>query len=357
MNAWSNQFSLDLLAAIREVTEDPGVRAVLVTGAGRAFSSGADLKEAAEQAGDGTVDVYRILTERYHPLITGIRRMPKPVIAAVNGPAAGIGLSLALACDLVVAAESAYFSLAFVNIGLVPDGGSSLFVPSRVGFARAAELAMLGERLDARKALDWGLINQVWPDEEFASQAEKLLDRLASGATKSYAGTKRQLNQWLYQHMDAQLEFEAADPEGDGRLGRLRRGARGLRREAAAPVQRRLIPQAQRDLGHGSARAGLPGRGAADHRRAGRADRRRRARRRRRAGRVRRGHRALAGRARPPNPGGWLATTARRKAIDRLRRARAGQQKLALLAATATEHMPGTCRRRREIRPTTSCSA
>jgi 2-(1,2-epoxy-1,2-dihydrophenyl)acetyl-CoA isomerase len=209
MNAWSNQFSLDLLAAIREVTEDPGVRAVLITGAGRAFSSGADLKEAAEQAGDGTVDVYRILTERYHPLITGIRQMPKPVIAAVNGPAAGIGLSLALACDLVVAAESAYFSLAFVNIGLVPDGGSSLFVPSRVGFARAAELAMLGERLDARKALDWGLINQVWPDQEFGEQTSKLLDRLASGATKSYAGTKRQLNQWLYQHMDAQLEFEA----------------------------------------------------------------------------------------------------------------------------------------------------
>src|SRR6266567_859976 len=122
---------------------------------------------------------------------------------------AGIGLSLALACDLVVAAESAYFSLAFVNIGLVPDGGSSLFVPSRVGFARAAELAMLGERLDARKAVDWGLINQVWPDEEYPSRAEALLDRLAVGATKSYAGTKRQLNQWLYQHMDAQLEFEA----------------------------------------------------------------------------------------------------------------------------------------------------
>ena len=209
MNAWSNQFSLDLLAAIREVTEDPGVRAVLVTGAGRAFSSGADLKEAAQQADGGSVDVYRMLTERYHPLITGIRRMPKPVIAAVNGPAAGIGLSLALACDLVVAAESAYFSLAFVNIGLVPDGGSSLFVPSRVGFARAAELAMLGERLDARKALDWGLINQVWPDAEFGEQTSKLLDRLASGATRSYAGTKRQLNQWLYERMDAQLEFEA----------------------------------------------------------------------------------------------------------------------------------------------------
>jgi 2-(1,2-epoxy-1,2-dihydrophenyl)acetyl-CoA isomerase len=209
MNAWNYQFSQDLLAAITEVTGNPEIRAAVITGAGRAFSSGADLKEAAEEGGGGTMDVYKILTERYHPLITGIRRMPKPVIAAVNGPAAGIGLSLALACDLVVAASSAYFSLAFVNIGLVPDGGSSLFVPSRVGFARAAELAMLGERLDAAKALDWGLINKVWPDEEFAAQTDTLLDRLAAGATKSYAGTKRQLNQWLYQQMDDQLEFEA----------------------------------------------------------------------------------------------------------------------------------------------------
>ena len=209
MNAWNYQLSQDLLAAITEVTDNAEIRAAVITGAGRAFSSGADLKEAAEEGGDGTMDVYKILTERYHPLITGIRRMPKPVIAAVNGPAAGIGLSLALACDLVVAASSAYFSLAFVNIGLVPDGGSSLFVPSRVGFARAAELAMLGERLDAAKALDWGLINKVWPDEEFAAQTDTLLDRLASGATRSYAGTKRQLNQWLYQQMDDQLEFEA----------------------------------------------------------------------------------------------------------------------------------------------------
>ena len=209
MNAWSNQFSLDLLASIREVADDNGIRAVVVTGAGKAFSSGADLKEAAEQGERSTTDVYRVLTERYHPIITGIRRMPKPVVAAVNGPAVGIGLSLALACDLVVAAESAYFALAFVNIGLAPDGGSSLFVPSRVGFARAAELAMLGERLDARKALDWGLINRVWPDAEFASNVAALLAQLASGPTKSYWGTKRQLDRWIYEQMEDQLEFEA----------------------------------------------------------------------------------------------------------------------------------------------------
>jgi 2-(1,2-epoxy-1,2-dihydrophenyl)acetyl-CoA isomerase len=138
-----------------------------------------------------------------------IRQMQKPVVSAVNGAAAGIGLSLALICDLVVAAESAYFLLAFVNIGLVPDGGSSLLVPSRVGFARAAEMAMLGERIGATQALEWGLINRVWPDSEFAERADELASRLAEGPTGSYAGTKRQLNRWLYERMDAQLEFEA----------------------------------------------------------------------------------------------------------------------------------------------------
>ncbi len=209
MNAWSDQFSADLLAAIRETSGDPEIRAVQITGAGRAFSSGADLKESAARARDGKFDPYPVLTERYHPIITGVRTMPKPVVAAVNGAAAGIGASLALACDLVVAAESAYFSLAFVNIGLVPDGGSSMLVPSRVGFARAAELAMLGDRLSAPKAVEWGLINQAWPDEEFAANADALLGRLAAGPTRSYAGTKRQLNRWLYEQMADQFEFEA----------------------------------------------------------------------------------------------------------------------------------------------------
>lgn len=209
LNAWDERLALDLLAGVQAVSRDPGVRAVLVTGAGRAFSSGADIKDPSARWPPGPQDVYRRLTELYHPILVGVREMPKPVVAAVNGVAAGIGLSLALACDLVVAAESAYFVLAFVNIGLVPDGGSSLLVPSRVGFARAAELALLGEPLGARQAQEWGLINRVWPDGEFASQAGELLERLASGPTRSYAGTKRQLNNWLYDRMSAQLELEA----------------------------------------------------------------------------------------------------------------------------------------------------
>jgi len=135
--------------------------------------------------------------------------MPKPVLAAVNGPAVGIGLSLALASDLIVAAESAYLLLAFVNIGLVPDGGSSLFVPTRIGFARATEMAMLGERVPAAQALEWGLVNRVVPDDTFAAEVAALRDRLAAGPTRSYAGTKRQLNHWLYSRMEEQLELEA----------------------------------------------------------------------------------------------------------------------------------------------------
>ena len=209
MNAWSDELSAALLAAVESVADDTSIRAAMITGSGRAFSSGADLKEGIELFQSGEFDPQRILTERYHPIITGIREMAKPVVAAVNGPVAGVGVSLALACDLVVATQSSYFSLAFVNLGLVPDGGSSLFVPSRVGFARAAEMAMLGEPVAAEHAAEWGLINRVYADEVFADEANALLDRLADGPTRSYAGTKQELNRWLYSNMAGQLEFEA----------------------------------------------------------------------------------------------------------------------------------------------------
>jgi 2-(1,2-epoxy-1,2-dihydrophenyl)acetyl-CoA isomerase len=211
LNAWNAQLGADLLAALRAAAADGAVRAVLITGAGRAFSSGADLRDMTGGAitTEGHPDVYTTLTERYHPIMHAIRELPKPVIAAVNGPAVGIGCSLALCCDLIVAAESAYFLLAFVNIGLVPDGGSSLFVPSRVGFARASEMSMLGERIGAAQALEWGLINRVFADAELPAQAAALAGRLAAGPTRSYAGTKRQLNNWLYARMPEQLELEA----------------------------------------------------------------------------------------------------------------------------------------------------
>jgi 2-(1,2-epoxy-1,2-dihydrophenyl)acetyl-CoA isomerase len=208
MNAWSNALSRDLLAVLRDLAVDDEVRAVMLTGAGRAFCSGADLKEGATSGGG--LDTDGVLIGWYHPIVTAIREMPKPVVSAVNGPAAGAGLSLALSADLVVAKQSAYFLLAFVNIGLVPDAGSSLFVPSRVGFARAAEMAMLGEPVPAPKAADIGLINASWPDEEFERNAEALLLRLSNGPTRSYAGTKRELNHWVYSRMAEHLALEAS---------------------------------------------------------------------------------------------------------------------------------------------------
>jgi 2-(1,2-epoxy-1,2-dihydrophenyl)acetyl-CoA isomerase len=211
MNAWSSALSRDLLDVLRAVAGDDAVRAVMLTGAGRAFCSGADLKEDRPRAPDGgRLDTDEVLTKWYHPIVTTIREMPKPVISAVNGPAAGAGLSLALAADLVVAKQSAYFLLAFVNIGLVPDAGSSLFVPARVGFARAAEMAMLGEPVPAPRALDIGLINAAWPDADFEQKAEALLLRLSNGPTRSYAGTKRELNHWVYSRMAEHLALEAS---------------------------------------------------------------------------------------------------------------------------------------------------
>jgi 2-(1,2-epoxy-1,2-dihydrophenyl)acetyl-CoA isomerase len=211
LNAWNQQLGLDLLAALGAVAEREDARAVLLTGAGRAFSSGADLKDfsGGELTPDGRPDVYKTLTERYHPIMHAVRELPKPVVAAVNGPAVGIGCSLALCCDLIVAGRGAYFLLAFVNIGLVPDGGSSLFVPSRVGMARASEMALLGERVGAEQALRWGLVNRVVEDEQLQAEAGALAERLAQGPTRAYAGAKRQLNAWLYARMAEQLELEA----------------------------------------------------------------------------------------------------------------------------------------------------
>jgi 2-(1,2-epoxy-1,2-dihydrophenyl)acetyl-CoA isomerase len=211
LNAWNHQFGRDLLAALRAVASDDAVRAIVITGAGRAFSSGADLKDVSggRLTPTGRPDVQSTLNEIYHPIMHAIREVPKPVVAAVNGPAVGIGCSLALCCDLIYAGASAYFLLAFVNIGLVPDGGSSLFVPTRVGMARATEMAMLGERIGAEQALAWGLVNRVVSDTQLREEVAALAARLAAGPTRSYAGTKQLVNSWLYQRMDEQLELEA----------------------------------------------------------------------------------------------------------------------------------------------------
>ena len=210
LNAWTPEFGRELGQAVAGEAADESVRAVLVTGAGRGFSSGADLKAGFDaHPDDGMPDVRKELHEVYHPLIAAIRELEKPVVAAVNGAAVGIGCSLALACDLVLAAESAFFGLAFVNIGLMPDGGSTLFVPAAVGKARAFQMALLGERVPAERALDWGLVNFVHPDDRLMEEAETLTTRLAAGPTRSYAASKKALNKMLYPDLRGQLDLEA----------------------------------------------------------------------------------------------------------------------------------------------------
>lgn len=210
LNAWNSEFGAELKEVVERAAGDDTVRAVLLTGAGRAFCSGADLKAGVEQvADDGMIDVRGRLDEVFHPVLVGLRTMPKPVVAAVNGPAAGIGVSLALTGDLVLAAESAFFQLAFANIGLMPDGGSTALVPARIGGARAFEMALLAERVPAAKALDWGLVNAVHPDDELLAAAGQLAERLANGPTLAYASAKRALNASVYPDFERQLDLEA----------------------------------------------------------------------------------------------------------------------------------------------------
>jgi 2-(1,2-epoxy-1,2-dihydrophenyl)acetyl-CoA isomerase len=208
INAWTAQLGTELRQVVEGEAADDSVRAVLITGRGRGFSSGADLKAGFDPAEDGMPDIRKDLHDIYHPAIAGIRRLPKPVVAAVHGAAVGIGCSLALASDLVMAAESAFFGLAFVNIGLMPDGGSTAFVPPAVGRARAFQMALLGERVPAPQALEWGLVNWVYPDDRLMQEAETLVARLASGPTRSYASSKQALNNFIYGDLDAQLHLE-----------------------------------------------------------------------------------------------------------------------------------------------------
>jgi len=210
LNAWTRQLGEDMLSALNKAGGEPEVRAIVFTGEGRAFSSGADLKAGAGELGtNGKPDVRTRLQTVYHPLIRGVRTVPKPVIAAVNGPAVGVGCSLALAADLIVAAESAYFLLAFVNIGLGLDGGASLTLPARIGHARAFEVAYLGERIAAPQALEWGLINRVVADDELDETVAELAQRLASGPPGSYANIKRTINHRLYAEFEDLLDLEA----------------------------------------------------------------------------------------------------------------------------------------------------
>jgi 2-(1,2-epoxy-1,2-dihydrophenyl)acetyl-CoA isomerase len=213
LNAWTRQLGQDMIAALDEAAEDAEIRAIVITGAGRAFSSGADLKEGGEVGENGSPNVLSPLREVYNPLILRVRTIPKPVVAAVNGPAVGIGCSLALACDLVLAARSAYFLLAFVNIGLGLDGGASQTLVERAGHTRAFQMAYLGERVSAEQAERWSLVNELLDDEQLAGRAGELAARLAAGPPGSYAAIKRTVNDGAYAGFEDLLDLEAVQQQ------------------------------------------------------------------------------------------------------------------------------------------------
>ena len=210
LNAFNAEMRRELTEAFARIEADAAVRAVVLAANGRGFCAGQDLRERSDAYASGQAPVLgETLRQEYNPLILAMRRLPKPIVGAINGVAAGAGCSLALACDLRVAAEGASFLQAFVRIGLVPDSGSSFFLPQLVGLARAAEMRFLAEPVPAPRALELGLVNRVVPDGQLQSAARELALRLAQLPTRAIGQAKRQLNLALSAGLDAVLDEEA----------------------------------------------------------------------------------------------------------------------------------------------------
>ncbi len=204
LNGLNGQMRLELLHVFKKVAEE--ARVVVLTGSGRGFCSGQDLGDRVTAA---DLDIERTLREEYEPLLKAIYDCPLPVIAAVNGPAAGAGANLALAADVVIATESAVFIQAFARIGLIPDAGGTYWLPKQIGFARAMGAALFAEPVPARQAEEWGMIWQAVPDAEFADTVAARAKQLANGPTRTYALIKQALRGSYDRDLEGQLDFEA----------------------------------------------------------------------------------------------------------------------------------------------------
>lgn len=227
LNAFDEHLTEALNGSLADCAADAAIRVVVITGAGRAFSSGQDLDDRLamiEKSGD--LQLGDELRQRYHPAIAAIRQMRKPVIAAVNGVAAGAALGLAIACDIRVAASSATFRPAWGRIGLVPDAGSAFFLPRLIGWGRALDMVLVGDPVTADEALRIGLVTRVWPDAEFAAKWRELAQTLAHGATEAFALTKEGLNAAMARGFAEFLDHEA---ELQDRAGRTHDYAEGVR--------------------------------------------------------------------------------------------------------------------------------
>ncbi|HXP73718.1 MAG TPA: 2-(1,2-epoxy-1,2-dihydrophenyl)acetyl-CoA isomerase PaaG [Stellaceae bacterium] len=208
LNAFTAALHEELAAALERAAGDDAIRALLVTGSGRGFCAGQDLSERKPALGETRRDLGQGLERYYNPLIRRLRGLEKPVVAAVNGVAAGAGASLAFACDIVIAARSASFIEAFSRIGLVPDAGSTWFLPRLAGSARAMAMALTGEAVSAERAAEWGLIWKAVPDDALMTEARELAERLAQGPTRALGLIKRALNRSASNGLDAQLDLE-----------------------------------------------------------------------------------------------------------------------------------------------------
>lgn len=209
LNAFNEEMGNDLLEALKEGEKSSEIRCLVLTGEGRAFSVGEDLNtnRSAYESGK-TVPFGEVLKRKYNPIVQRIRKMDKPVLAAVNGVTAGAGLGLALACDLRAASDKATFHEAFIKVGLIPDAGTSFWLPRILGPGKAMEVGLLGEPIDAAKAMSLGLVNWVFPENIFMREVAKIAERLAKGPTKAMGLTKRALNRAVVVDMDSALEYE-----------------------------------------------------------------------------------------------------------------------------------------------------
>jgi 2-(1,2-epoxy-1,2-dihydrophenyl)acetyl-CoA isomerase len=228
LNAINEVMQAELAGALDRLEADATIRALLLTGAGRAFSAGQDLTDRVMGEGDAPPDLGDTLDRLHNPLIRRLRRLERPIVCAVNGVAAGAGANLALACDLVLAARSANFIQAFCRLGLVPDAGGTYVLPRLIGAARAMGLALLGEPLTAEQAAAWGLIWRVVDDEQLMPEASALARRLATQPTKGLGLTKRALNASAANTLGEQLDLERDLQREAGRTRDYREGVRAF---------------------------------------------------------------------------------------------------------------------------------
>lgn len=207
-NSFNRQMAMELLSVLKIASKENSIRSVFLTGEGKAFCAGQDLAEAMDPNGPG---IKRIVEEHYNPIILAIRYLEKPVVCAVNGVAAGAGANIALACDVVIAAESASFIQAFSKIGLIPDSGGTFLLPRLIGFQRASALMMLGDKISAKEAIQMGMLYKIFPDDSLSSEGMKIAKTLSEMPTRGIALTKKLLNESSHQTLVEQLRREGEE--------------------------------------------------------------------------------------------------------------------------------------------------